>query len=188
MSQSSSARFPAITLAWAIAALLVGSAAWFTIVSAATGPVTHAAVISGLFILAIAFLPLGRLASWRPWAPVRIALGIAVVLSILDAMSMPAPPRQESVSSFIAFFVIVVLCVTAHLLAEPRPRVAFLALGILAAIGLYFGYAIDSYATSPRFGAQAKYNAWPVAVIGAACLAACWYGRAMLRRSSRQQS
>ena len=60
---------------------------------------------------------------------------------------------------------------------------AFGALAGLAMFGVYFAYAIDYYATSSYFGPTAKFNSWPVAVIAAGCLAACWHGRSLLRRT-----
>jgi hypothetical protein len=104
-------------------------------------------------------------------------------MSLLDAMSLPAPPRPESITSFIAFLLIAVLAVAVHLLTGPRPRIAFIALVALGVIGLYFSYAVDYYATSTTYGPAVKGSTWPVAVIAAACLAACWHGRHLLVRS-----
>lgn len=95
-----------------------------------------------------------------------------------------APPRPESIGSFVFFFLLVALAVSAHLLAAPRPRVAFAALATLAVLGLYLAYAVDVYATSPRFGARVKISSPPLVIISMACIAACWHGRGLLRRPS----
>lgn len=160
---------------------------WFPIINSSPGAIPTRTVLLGLAIVTLAFAPLGLLARYRPLAPLRIAIGIAVVGSLLGAMSLPAPLRSESVSSFVAFLLIVVLSVSAHLLADAKPRFAFAVLVSLGAIGVYFGYAVYWYATSPRWGATIKQSSWLVVVIASACLAACWHGRHLLIASLRSR-
>ncbi len=117
-------------------------------------------------------------------AAIALLVGSAAWFPIANAGPGPMTHREV----LVAFFLILVLAVTAHLLGEPRPRQAFFALLGLAEFDLYFSYAVDYYATSSRFGSAAKSNAWPVAIIGTACVAACWHGRSLRRRTLLRHS
>jgi len=184
MMRSNSKPMPlGLSITIALAAVVFGMAAWVPLVNSAPNAIEHRAVFAGLLLQLLALLPLALLASWRPLAPMRTALAIVVVLSVLGMMSLPAPPRPESIGSFVLFFIIVVLAVSAHLLAAPRPRLAFAALTALAGLGLYLAYGVDLYATSPRFGAAVKISSRPLVIVSMACLAACWHGRGLFRLS-----
>lgn len=161
--------------------LVAGAVAWQWIIHSAPGPIRSVDAIGGLVLLLAGFLPLGVMVSWRPLAPMRTALAIAGVLSILVSISFRLQARVESAGSFVLLVLIMVLALSAHLLAIPRPRVAFIILAVLAVVGLYVGYGVELFATSQRYGGHVKTSSLPIALIGTACIAACWHGRRLLR-------
>ena len=147
------------------------------------GAASALTVLLSYLVIGMPFMALALLREpARPLLPLRVALNVAIVFAVGIALSMPIPPRRETLGSLFVCALVVAISVSIQILMRERQRLAFSMLIALAAVGAYLGYAGVAYAMSPTYGAVVKGSFGGIAFLGAACLAALWYGRPLGQR------
>ena len=157
----------------ATAGLAFGIVCFFATVNGIAGALSPLRAIVALTITFAGFLALGMARTVeRPHGPVRLTLGIVIALSLLTILSMPIPPRPETISSDVILGAIIICALSAHLLLVPRPRIALMLLAVLALAGLFCDYAVARWLGWPGVTPAIKTAAANMAIIGSACIAA----------------
>ena len=175
---------PAMRAAIGVGALALGTLGWYAIVNGAPGALRGFWALGAMLVSLGGFCALAFARSpARPFGPLRLALGIAIALSLVTILSMPIPPRAETIGSDVALATVILLALSASLLIVPRPRIARGLLAALAALGVTLDYAVMRYLTWPDVTPDIKSAAATVTFIGSACVAAL-----LLARSPRDGS
>lgn len=162
----------------AVAGLALGALAWFAVVGSHPGPLSRPEVMLALVPSLTGMLALGLARSQeRTLGPARLSLIIATLLSLLMILSMPIPPRRETIGADTVLGTVIVFAVSAYLLLDQKPRLALIILAGLAAIGLLLDSTVAIYLMRPGITSGGKESASWVAFTGNACIAAAWLAR-----------
>jgi hypothetical protein len=168
----------AMRAALGVVALALGTLGWYAIVNGASGALPGSRALGAMLVSLCGFFALTFARTpTRPFGPLRLVLGIAVALSLVTILSMPLPPRAETVGSDVALGIVILLALSAGLLIVPRPRVARGLLVALAALGVTLDYAVVRYLTWPAVTSDIKSAAAIITIIGSACVAALLLAR-----------
>jgi hypothetical protein len=167
----------------------LGGVAGAIAILAATGGATAVSTSIAFVVVLLGFLGLtvSRVPT-APWRPLRMALGIAAVISFLLLIALPFPPTGWDAFATVCWITVCLTSVAAAALAERMPwmtGVLLVPLGIAAC-------ALD-FSAMMRLVAQPLGPLGPAVTIayviaastGAAWLSALWHGRAMLAEIPR---
>lgn len=163
-----------VVAAGAFALAIIG---WLAIINGSRA-ITLTSCALGVIVLLAAFLALGVLGTHRfPLLPFWASLGISVVWSSLMMWSIAAPPHRGSVALLGA---ILVIALAAGIAVTRRMVGARALLVMLALLGIY-GLVAVPVAVWNGGGPAISGTGAPIAVLGAACLAAIWHARSVRR-------
>ena len=161
----------ALRLLIAIPVLIGAIVAWIFIVN---GPrtVSVATTTLGAVLLLGGFSLLGALRTNRlPFVPLWISLGVSALWSALMILSLPAPLAWFS---WLLLSAVIVLSIYAAVLAARNSRITLPLLVPLALLGIY-GIVVVPIAVWNGGGPRIQGTGAPIAILGAACLAAAWH-------------
>ena len=163
------------------------SLAGAVVVIAGSGAVDLTSWILGVLLMLVGFVALGvTRRTWAPIRPMRIALGIAIVIASALLLALPWPIGPSDLRSFITLALGVVLSFITAIAGTRFPRSTFGALCILSCGGILmlvqFGHGLAS-GTSAAQWAHAGPGQTFALVLGEslpiAWIAACWHARSL---------
>jgi hypothetical protein len=156
-----------------IVGLATGILGWFSLVNSHEGALALDRAIAALAICFIGFASLGAArTSTRPYGPVRLVLGVAIALSLRTILSMPIPPRPETIGSDVTLGAIILIALSASLLLVPRNGLALGLLAVLGALGVLLNYGVARYLMWSGVTPAINSSAAIMAFIGSACMSA----------------
>jgi hypothetical protein len=165
----------ALRIVIAAGAFTLAVIGWLTTINGSRA-ITITSVTLGVVVLLAAFLALGVLRTNRlPLLPFWASLGISVVWAGLMMWSIAAPPHWGSLTLLGA---IVVIAIGSGISVSRRLVIARAMLLLLALLGIY-GLTVVPVAVWNGGGAAISGTGAPVAVLGAACLAAIWHAHSV---------
>lgn len=185
---------PAVRVVLALASCVAGAIGSIVVIALTGGPDLAGAILSfSVLLLGFLGLSLTRVPS-PPWRPLRMALGIAAVISLALLLSLPFPPYGWEGTSAVLWLTVLLTSVAASAFVYRAPwmtSVLLVPLGI-AACAIVFRF-VEEISAVPRapIGPALAYAYVISASTGAAWLSALWHGRALLaeiprRRTSRE--
>ena len=155
-------------------------------VIAGSGAVNLTSWLLGMLLMLMGFVGLGvTRRTWAPLRPMRIALGIAVVIASALLLALPWPLGPSDMSSFITLAVGAALSLSTALAGTRFPRSAFGMSCILSCGGIamlaHFGHSLASGSSAqwPNAGPGQTYALMVGESLPIALIAASWHARAL---------